>query len=92
MTAHSIKIKRAAKLARIGDCPRSWAAMLAYVPADALAALTARHLAAVVDGLWSCAQTSKAIANSEAIIQGAVWDATRQMHRGLAPLANAAVE
>ncbi|NBN63087.1 hypothetical protein [Pannonibacter tanglangensis] len=83
----SIKITRAAKLSRIGDTPRSFAAMAQYLPDSVIKSLTSVQLAEMIDALWTCAGDAKAIAAREAIEAGCVWDAKRNMSRDLAPLA-----
>lgn len=68
-----IKIRRAQKLSKIGDCYGSFAAMLDGVPATV-----------VIDAMWSVAGASKAIADREACSNGFVWDARSCRARNLA--------
>ena len=79
----SIKIERARKLSLTGNYPASFGAMLAAIPASIVDALTSRQLAELIDANWTLAQASKAIANREALAEGAVWDARAQAFRSL---------
>lgn len=80
----SIKINRALKLASIGANPDSAAAMLEVIPAEAIKAVTAHQLAAMLDAVWRACQASKAIATREALDEGAIWDAGRGRLREIA--------
>lgn len=80
----TIKINRARKLSAIGDVPGSFYAMVERVPAAVTAAITSRQLADMVDAMWAACQEAKALAEKEAIDQGAVWDARSQRLRGIA--------
>lgn len=84
MTDHARKINRAQKHSKIGDNGGSFTAMLGYVPPAALDKLSARDIAALVDAFWDCALASKALANQEALAEGAVWDAKAGILRALA--------
>lgn len=79
-----IKINRARKLSTIGNLPNTFAAMLIYVPADNITALTSRQLASQIDTLWRACGTSKAIAAREAIENGFVWDERNNCSRDIA--------
>jgi hypothetical protein len=68
-----IKYRRAKSLSEIGSHPASFDAMWAHIPADARNALNSRQIAAMVDGLWQCANTSKAEAEREVVRNGFVW-------------------
>lgn len=74
----TLKIKRALRLATIGNCPASAAAMLQAVPASVTKKLTSRDLATLLDANWRLAQTSKSLASREAIAEGGVWCASQQ--------------
>ena len=78
MADHTIKVKRASKIASIGKYPGTWNALLAHVPHELVQTLTVRQLAQTVDVLWACAQASKAIATREAISEGGVWDSRQR--------------
>ncbi len=80
----AIKIKRALRLAAVGDLPETSGAMLAALPAETVAALTARQLAGLLDAAWRLVQASKALAERAACDEGAVWDARAQRLRELA--------
>lgn len=58
--------------------------MLDAIPAEVVAALTSRQLAALLDAMWQTACASKALANREAIAEGAIWDARRGQMREIA--------
>lgn len=77
---HSIKIKRALKLSTIGSCSGSAIAMLDAIPQSVVAALTSAQLADLIDANWRLAGASKAIAERDAVAEGAVWDARNQRH------------
>lgn len=79
----SIKINRAQKLAKIGDCPGSFFAMLEFIPASAIAALNSRQIAELIDAVWRLASASKALAAADAIMEGGVWDHGKQRFREL---------
>lgn len=79
-----IKITRARRLAIIGNCPGSFAAMVEAIPAAAIAALSSKAIAAVVDANWQLASASKAIAARDAISEGGVWDSREECFRALA--------
>jgi hypothetical protein len=81
MNMNQIKINRALRLADVGRFPGSAWAMLDHVPASVVAALTARQLAAMLDGLWDACREAKGIATSEACADGVVWDVKRQALR-----------
>ena len=93
---HSTKVKRALALSNIGGwvstadhpvkngpCHGSAAAMLAAIPEEVIAALSARLLARLLDANWGATQQSKAIAISEACRDGFVWDAARGCSRDI---------
>jgi len=77
----AIKINRALRLADVGRYPASAAAMLAAIPAEVIAALSARHVASILDANWDLAQEAKALAEAAAIDNGIIWDARRQVSR-----------
>jgi hypothetical protein len=79
----SIKINRAQKLAAIGRCPGSFIAMLEAIPASAIETLNSRELAELIDANWRLAGASKAIAASDALSEGGVWDHRNQRFREL---------
>lgn len=83
-TNHSRKVNRAMQLAAIGNYPESRSAMLRALPESAIAQLTARGLADMLDAAWQLASASKAIADGDAIAEGGVWDARAQRFRELA--------
>lgn len=80
----SIKVNRALALANIGRNPGSAQAMLDAIPADVVAALTARRLAQMLDAMWRLAGASKALAAHDAIAEGAIWDARTGRLRSIA--------
>ncbi len=84
ITDHSIKVNRALKLSKIGDCPQSASAMLDALPASAISALTGAQIAEMLDAMWDMAQRSKAIAEREAVAEGAIWDARKGILREIA--------
>lgn len=45
------KINRAAKIAETAKFPNTWEAIIAAIPADAIAAITSKQLAAVADAM-----------------------------------------
>lgn len=45
------------------------------------AALSARHVASILDANWDLAQEAKALAEAAAIDNGIIWDARRQVSR-----------
>ena len=47
----SIKINNAAKIAKVGKFPRTFSAVLAAIPSDVIAALTAKQLASLADAM-----------------------------------------
>jgi hypothetical protein len=73
----SIKITRAIRKSHIADCPSSVMAMVDVVPMSVVGALSSAQLADLIDGLWRVCQTSKSIAEREAIDAGAVWCSRR---------------
>lgn len=79
---HQIKVNRAVKMSAIGAHSISASAMLSAIPADVIASLPARLIAALLDSNWQLAQASKAIAIKDAVADGAVWDGTK--HRDIA--------
>ncbi len=79
-----IKINRALRIADVGRFPGSASAMLDAIPSVVIAALTARPLALMLDGLWSTCREAKAIAAREACAEGVVWDAARRQLREIA--------
>jgi hypothetical protein len=80
---HQIKVNRALRQSKIGKHPASASAMLRAVPNSVVAKVSSRELAEMLDAMWSLAEKSKAIANSEAISEGAVWDSQKQEFREL---------
>jgi len=83
-TDNSIRVKRALALSQIGAYPGSAQAMLNAIPPAVVAALPARLIAELLDANWRLAQEAKAIAEKDAIQEGAVWDATTVRHREVA--------
>ena len=81
---HQIKIKRALKKSKIGTCPGSAHAMLAYIPQSIMDQATSSAVAEMLDALWLACGTSKAIAEREAIQNGFVWDAPNNRARDIA--------
>lgn len=81
---HQIKIDRARKLSSTGRYPATFDAMLGHVSPDIIAAVTGRDLATIIDDLSRASQAAKALANAEAITEGAVWDARQQRLREIA--------
>lgn len=81
---HTIKVNRALSLASIGGCPGSAGDMLGAIPTAVIEALPSRLLAELLDANWRLAQRSKALANAEAVAEGAVWDARHQRLREVA--------
>ena len=79
------KINKARKIAIIGNCGRSFAAMLACIPNNIILDITSRQLADLLDANWRLANASKAIANHDAISEGAVWDHQNSRFCELAP-------
>lgn len=84
MTNHAIKIKRALRLSKIGACSGSALAMLDAIPASAVAGLPAKALAELLDAMWRACQEAKALAESGAVAEGAIWDARSQRLREIA--------
>jgi hypothetical protein len=80
----SIKIERAAKLSSAGQYPATFSALLDHLPQALVDSMTSRQLAAAIDALYACAETSKALAAREAIDNGFIWDARKQRSRGIA--------
>jgi hypothetical protein len=70
----SIKYRRAKALSAIGNLPGSFDAMWGHIPAEVRKALTSRQIASMIDGLWQCANASKAEAEREAVRNGFVWN------------------
>lgn len=70
-----IKIDRARKASKIGKFPRSFNAMVAAIPSEAISALTSKQIAIMIDAIWDACQRSKGIAERDACTEGAVWDA-----------------
>ncbi|MBX3482563.1 hypothetical protein [Phenylobacterium sp.] len=81
---HSIKINRALRQAEIGHFPGSAEHMLSYVPDVLRSALTSDELAIALDMLWTACLASKALAERDAIAEGAIWDAEAQRLREIA--------
>lgn len=79
-----IKINRASRLAIIGNCPCSFAAMIEAIPDAVMDVLTSKTIAALVDANWRLFRASKAIAARDAINEGGVWDAQREAFHHLA--------
>lgn len=71
---HTTKVNRALRLSSIGRYGASASAMLQTIPDEVIAALSARHIASILDANWGLAQMSKAIASREIIENGFVWD------------------
>lgn len=82
---HSIKITRAQNLARIGNYPASFNAMLRHVPHPVIDQCSARIVSEILDALWVACQDAKAIAESEACDAGYVWDQRNKQMRDLSP-------
>ena len=61
----SIKITNAAKIAKIGKFPRTFAAVLAAIPAEVTEALTAKKLAALVDAMDAQFKAGRAAAQKD---------------------------
>jgi hypothetical protein len=81
---HQIKVNRAVRISQIGRYPASASAMLRAIPAEVIDALPARLIAVLMDAQWETCQASKAIAEADAITEGAVWDARAQKLREVA--------
>lgn len=80
---HSIKLARARSLSRIGNYPRSAAAMESHLPKEVIAQCNSAALAAMLDALWATAQEAKGLAEAEACDQGYIWDARRGAMRDI---------
>jgi hypothetical protein len=65
----SIKIARAAKIAKAAKFPRTWQAVIAAIPAEVVAALTAKQLAAMADAMHAQFQAGHTAGASEAEAQ-----------------------
>jgi ABC-type transporter Mla MlaB component len=74
----SIKISRALRKSAIGSCHRSSFAMLDAIPVEVVTKCDSSTLALLLDAMWSACQASKAIAASDIINEGAVWEARHQ--------------
>ena len=72
---HPIKVRRALRLAKIGRNPGSAHAMLATIPDSAIAALTGRQLAELLDATWQTCQRTKALHERDVLTEGAIWSA-----------------
>lgn len=72
-----IKINRAFAKSSIGAYPSSREAMLDYIPAGVIAALTSAQLADMLDAMWRACQDAKRIAAQDAVADGAIWDGQR---------------
>lgn len=79
-----LKISRARKLSKIGDCHGTFAAMASHVSVTVADAVSSRTLATIIDDLYDASQAAKAIAVTDAIAEGAVWDARQERHRNIA--------
>lgn len=77
---HSIKVNRALRVSGIGAHPGSASAMLAAIPEDIIDHLPARLIARLLDANWRLAGQSKAIACTDAIAEGMIWDAKKGCH------------
>ncbi|RWR28867.1 hypothetical protein D2T31_12200 [Sinirhodobacter populi] len=75
--SNQIKVNRAIKMSEIGAHAESAAAMLLAIPESVVEALPARLIAQLLDANWTLAQQSKAIAERDAISEGAIWDGRR---------------
>ncbi|MFN7002195.1 MAG: hypothetical protein ACK4NW_02050 [Roseinatronobacter sp.] len=84
LASNSIKVNRAVAMSQIGSHPASAQAMLAAIPRDVIDALPSRLVAALLDANWQLAQQSKAIAEADAVQEGAIWDARRGQLREIA--------
>lgn len=82
--SHQIKINRALRQSRVGANPSSAKAMLKAVPDSVVAKVSSNELAELLDAMWRLSQKSKAIAESEVVSEGGVWDDTKQAFRELA--------
>lgn len=80
----SIKIDRAMKLSTTGRYPQTFFAMLAHVSPSVIESVSGRTLAHIIDDLYDASAAAKAIAASDIVDAGAVWDARRQCHRDIA--------
>lgn len=69
----SIKLTRAAKVAKIGNYPSSFSAMAKFLPESVITKLSSREIADMIDEMWSLANNSKSIATDEAIENGGVY-------------------
>lgn len=81
---HQIKIERARKLSSTGAYPATFDAMLGHVSAEIVSSVTSRQLARIIDDLFVASQAAKAIAEADAITEGAIWDARQQRLREIA--------
>ena len=61
----SIKINNAAKIAKCGKFPRTFAAVLAAIPAEVIDSLTAKNLASLADAMDAHFKAGMASAESE---------------------------
>ncbi len=77
----NLKINRALRQSRVGRFPASAAAMMERIPGEAVIALPSWALADLLDAMWDACQEAKGIANREAVANGCVWDASRQVMR-----------
>lgn len=63
----TIKINNAAKIAKCGKFPRTFAAIIAAIPAEVVEALTAKKLAALADAMTAHFAAGRAAAREEIV-------------------------
>lgn len=51
--SHTIKLRRAARLSSLSRNPRTWDTLIARIPADVLATVTSRQIAALAAALYA---------------------------------------
>lgn len=80
----SIKLNRARSLSSIGSTPRTFDAFVGSIPGTVVNRLSAAQIAAIIDAMHQVGQTSKHLADQEAVENGGVWDHRRNAFRPLA--------
>jgi hypothetical protein len=85
---NAIKIKRAARLAKIGPCPDSFQAVIETIGPEVVAALSARQIADLADRIWASWQTTKAIHERDILAEGAIFNGDKllELFSGRAPV------
>ncbi len=80
----SIKVERARKLSEVGRYPATYAAVLASLSPEVVAALSSRLLARLLDDVWASWKETKRLHEADIVAEGAVWDAGGRRLRGIA--------